>query len=336
MSNSKKQIRQKFRNEVFERDDHRCVIPGCNLLAQDAHHIIERALWKHPSELGGYLVDNGVGVCKKHHIHAEKDFFPPQALRIWAGITNLILPKGFDQNELYTKWGKVVKKPTRQDWESIKYPHTPYLNFTEGVDELDVRKAGYMTVEKLVGKPLIVTIKMDGSNALLVRRGVAGRNASTATHNSFSLLKAKHSMMSHLIPKHLQVFGEWLYAKHSIHYVEELSIKAFFQIFAIYNRKYYMWLSWADVRKWANILGFQTVSVVKEFECDNPAQLQAILTGIGRKLVLGGHEGFVLRNKYPFYYGQFADNVGKYVRVNHVTTDKHWTKQKIIRNKLKF
>ena len=42
---------------------------------------------------------------------------------------------------------------------------------------------------------------------------------------------------------------------------------------------------------------------------------------------LGGEcEGFVFRNAGNFHVDDFAKNVLKYVRKNHVKTDEHWTR----------
>jgi hypothetical protein len=49
--------RDNFRNSVFERDKHLCVI--CKEPAVDAHHILERRLF--PDE--GYYIDNGASLC---------------------------------------------------------------------------------------------------------------------------------------------------------------------------------------------------------------------------------------------------------------------------------
>ena len=49
--------------------------------------------------------------------------------------------------------------------------------------------------------------------------------------------------------------------------------------------------------------------------------------------ITNGHEGIVVRTKEAFK--DFDNNVAKYVRRNHVQTDEHWSKQKIIRNILK-
>ena len=63
---TKKQIREKFRNAVFTRDGGKCVF--CNAQAVDAHHITDR------TEIinGGYVKENGISLCSTHHILAEK------------------------------------------------------------------------------------------------------------------------------------------------------------------------------------------------------------------------------------------------------------------------
>ena len=67
MGSSKKLVREKFRNAVFERDSHKCVFCSCteNL---DAHHITDRSAMHN----GGYVKENGVSLCPTHHMMAEK------------------------------------------------------------------------------------------------------------------------------------------------------------------------------------------------------------------------------------------------------------------------
>jgi hypothetical protein len=175
---------------------------------------------------------------------------------------------------------------------------------------------------------------MDGSNALLVREGVAARNASVATHRSFDMLKSLHAKVGHLIPEQIQVFGEWLYAKHSIHYVSRLALTVLYQVFAVYNRNTQLWLGWRDVEGWAARLGFETVPIIQLVQEENLGKLVAKLQECGEKIVAAGQEGFVVRSTYPFYYGQFQDNIAKYVRPNHVTTDVHWSRQPIQKNEV--
>lgn len=49
--------RDDFREFVFKRDNHKCVV--CGEPAVDAHHILERRLF-HDS---GYYLDNGASLC---------------------------------------------------------------------------------------------------------------------------------------------------------------------------------------------------------------------------------------------------------------------------------
>lgn len=324
--------REEFRKAVFDRDGNKCVVPGCSGAVQDAHHIIERSLWTDPSEEGGYILDNGVSVCGVHHIHAEKNFIPPQAFRYWAHIGRVVLPKGLDPKNIYDKWGKVAPRPNRVQ---IKYPHTPYLPFSPSVDEKDLADAGYADVQDLVQKPLVATVKMDGSNSTWTTEKVAARNAHDAPHKSFDLAKARHAKLKHMIPSNLQLFGEWLYARHSIHYQGRMALGSLFQLFGVYDRDYCLWLEWAAVEHWARVLGVETVPVVERMECAEAWELEKRLTEIGAEIIRQGHEGLVVRSAYPFHWGDFSRNVVKFVRRGHVVTSEHWQYQSLVKNEVR-
>ena len=67
MSQKKKQIREDFRQSVFKRDGFKCVF--CNETQNlDAHHITNREAMPN----GGYVMENGITVCKVHHLECEK------------------------------------------------------------------------------------------------------------------------------------------------------------------------------------------------------------------------------------------------------------------------
>ena len=55
----KEQIRDKFRNDVFERDGYKCVMCGKGDVKLDAHHITNRK--QIPN--GGYVKENGITLC---------------------------------------------------------------------------------------------------------------------------------------------------------------------------------------------------------------------------------------------------------------------------------
>lgn len=66
MSQHKKEIRRKFREAIFERDNYKCVLCG-ETEDLDAHHITNRNEFKN----GGYIKENGVTLCPNCHYDAE-------------------------------------------------------------------------------------------------------------------------------------------------------------------------------------------------------------------------------------------------------------------------
>lgn len=62
----KQRIRMMFRHAVFQRDGKQCKF--CSEINDlDAHHIIDR----NEMPNGGYVKENGITLCKKHHRDAE-------------------------------------------------------------------------------------------------------------------------------------------------------------------------------------------------------------------------------------------------------------------------
>ena len=56
--NDKLLTREEFKKQVFAKTNGKCCVPGCNCDAVDAHHIMDRKLWKD----GGYYITNGYAV----------------------------------------------------------------------------------------------------------------------------------------------------------------------------------------------------------------------------------------------------------------------------------
>src|SRR5687767_5288984 len=67
MSQKKRLIRSNFREAVFSRDEYRCRMCG-STERLDAHHIVDRTLLPN----GGYVASNGISLCPKCHVLAEK------------------------------------------------------------------------------------------------------------------------------------------------------------------------------------------------------------------------------------------------------------------------
>ncbi len=94
--------RDEFRNNVFERDNHLCII--CGDKAKDAHHIMERRLFQD----GGYYLDNGASLCQKHHIEAEQTILSTERIREVLHIKKAILPDDYYSDVVYDKWGNII------------------------------------------------------------------------------------------------------------------------------------------------------------------------------------------------------------------------------------
>lgn len=318
--------REQFASQTFARDKNTCVIPGCGRPAADPHHILERRLFCDGDPLpGGYDLNNGASLCEQHHIHAEEGYFPPQALRRWIGISTVVLPVICKSDRIYDKWGnEIVKAPH----DHIKYPKTPYLNFSPSYQGGD----RYIATKSLLHKPLAVTVKKDGSCVTLSRDTCGARNGHEADHPSFNMLKARHAALKDRIPEGIQLFGEWLFAKHSIHYTGKLALRDYLEVFAVYDQRQQLFLGQDDVQILCDDLDLAMVARLAVVSYAHEWQLIDSISRLAEGAIADGEEGVVVKSMYPYHYGQFADNVAKYVRNGHIQTDEHWREQKIVKN----
>ena len=321
--------RDEFGKQVFARDHKTCVIPGCGRPAADPHHIMERRLFTDGDPIPwGYHINNGASLCEAHHKHAEENFFPPQALRRWLKIEEVILPAVCLPGKLYDKWGNEIASVSETH---VKYPKTPYLPFSPGYAHGD----RYISLSDLINKPLAITIKRDGSCVVLGRDLCAARNGTEARHASFNLLKQRHAGFRMQIPEHTLLYGEWLYAKHSIHYTGKTALRDFLEIFAVYDQKDQLFLSQDEVARICKSINLLMVEAISYATYDTEWALVNGLNAAGTKAVAQGQEGIVVKSVYPFHYTQFALNTAKFVREGHVQTDEHWSQQKITPNEVK-
>jgi hypothetical protein len=209
-----------------------------------------------------------------------------------------------------------------------KYPRTYHFPFSLGKSSDD--KVIFNWGEALREKSLIYTEKLDGGNTQICQEGVFARSVSTPTnHPSFDHLKAKWASVKYDL-KDLYIFGENMFAVHSLEYS---NLDSYFYIFGVKERIWenafqskchYKWYSWQDVCEIAEWLGYPTVPRLEP----NPEKSiqQNIEEFMNMDSVLGGpKEGIVVRNTNSFYDEDFSKNVIKYVRANHVQTDQHWS-----------
>lgn len=218
---------------------------------------------------------------------------------------------------------------------SPKYPRTYHFPFSEGATSDDKIATD---ISGLIGRPIIITEKLDGENSSLEAGGCFARtHAHPSTHTSADLLKSFHASIKYKIPKGIQLFGENLFAVHSIAYNE---LPAYFLLFNVRDLNYQepVWLEWQEIEMWAEEIGVPTVPVLFRGTFTSEQELKKVIRSfMAQPSVCGGiREGVVARIASAFVDNDFDKYVMKNVRANHVSTDKHWKNQEIIKNKLKL
>lgn len=224
--------------------------------------------------------------------------------------------------------------------DSPKYNRTFHVPWSQGAtnDDKIARE-----LDALIGHPIIISEKMDGSNTSLERGACFARTHSgTPTHPSFDGLKALHATVKYKIPKGMQLFGEWCFAKHSIEYNELPGYFMLFNVRDINEKRMWqygepMWFGWDEVELWAEELNVPTVPVLFKGTVSSEKELKELTQVLMvQPSVCGGiREGVVVRIAHGFADDEFSSCVMKCVRANHVQTSEHWKNQEIIKNKLK-
>ena len=106
--------REEFSRQVLGRSRGKCVF--CSKPAVDAHHILERKLFKD----GGYYLANGAAVCEEHHWQCELTQLSVEQVRAAAGIEELVVPEGFDPRTPYDKWGNRLWPSGLRSWGPLE------------------------------------------------------------------------------------------------------------------------------------------------------------------------------------------------------------------------
>jgi hypothetical protein len=344
--------RDQFREGVFARDGHRCVIckrsgaetPEGKL---DAHHIIERRLFTAPHELGGYFLDNGATVCEEHHLECEQTTISVEKIRDAAGITKVIIPAYFYDDAEYDKWGSVVlpngqrlKGPLFYD-ESVqkalaggrvlnlfskyvKHPRLSHLPWSPGMNSDDRR---IESLDAFMGQEVWVTEKADGEQSTIYNDHYHARSLDTDPHESRNRLKAFASEWQHGLSDDERICGENCYARHSIVYDDANPLPHHFLGFSMWRRD--LCLSVDETLENFAILGITPVTTLYRGVWD-----EKLIRGLYNEHTdWGTREGYVVRLASSFSYSEFRRSVAKYVRAGHVQTAKHhWKAQKVIPN----
>ena len=218
---------------------------------------------------------------------------------------------------------------------SHKYPRTYHFPLSPGTTSDDRIAKSF---DCLLHEPIVITEKLDGENTCLNQYGVFARSHAAPTRNPWAGYLWDTWNELHRQLGNLELFGESLYAVHSLVYN---NLESYFYLFAI--REGERWLSWEEVEFYAALLQFPTVPVLyKSRIVELPEELNTHpkekLTSLIEQMVqqpsalsnpeLGfvQREGIIARVAREFPDEAFAQCVYKWVRKNHVKTDQHWTR----------
>ena len=151
----------------------------------------------------------------------------------------------------------------------IKYPRTPHLSGSKGTD--DDKHLNRAQSEALITDPsLIVEEKLDGTNVGIhftasgrMVLQCRGHEITEGMHPQYDLFKqwtsVKRSVLEHLLDRRFILYGEWLYAKHSIHYRR---LPHYFFEFDIYDKDIARFLDLDTRSRMLEGTGVPTVPVV--------------------------------------------------------------------------
>jgi hypothetical protein len=209
---------------------------------------------------------------------------------------------------------------------SAKYPRSFHLPWSPGGTSDDKRLPD---VTGLLGVPIVITEKLDGSNLTYTRDSVFSRSHSgPPAHPSFDFAKATHGRIRHLISEGVSIFCEYCYAIHSIEYG---ALPAFSFVFGVRDDRLDIWWDWDMVAVQAADLGLPTVPVLFRGVVASEGELEALTVALaaGPSAFGGAREGVVARRVGEFPGAAFARSLGKWVRRDHVQTDEHWLHQAI-------
>ena len=203
-----------------------------------------------------------------------------------------------------------------------KYPRTPYWPYSPG----QAREGDALADPKrFVGRPVVVTEKLDGSNTLLHQGDVYARSVSAPATAKWLGMVRKHHAWKVTGPD-VFLYGEEIYGVHSIEYdpvPEDRTFHAFALRFADGS-----FGSFRQMADYGRSYAIPVVPVLFEGTFGSVQQVSDFVRQAHTEpSALGGErEGVVLRLAAGFPPADFKHCVCKSVRVGHVQSDEHWSK----------
>jgi hypothetical protein len=208
----------------------------------------------------------------------------------------------------------------------VKYIRTKHLPSSPGATSDDKVLLDTRVFE---GQYVIATEKLDGECFSLYPYGCHARSLDSGHHVSQSWIRGFHAKKRHLIPEGYRVVGEYVYAKHSIHYKK---LTSYYYVFAVFNPT--QCLSWEDTVAFCLDAGFTMVPTLWAGKWPGESEIHKY-AWTGHSMYGGEQEGYVIRDVRSFPLDDYHNHIAKYVRAGHVKEDaKHWKSTIVLANLL--
>jgi hypothetical protein len=229
-----------------------------------------------------------------------------------------------------------------------KYPRTPHLFGSRGTDD-DKHFGQQESLDFIADSSLIVEEKLDGTNVGIHFTSAGrmvlqcrGHEITTGMHAQYDLFKqwtmGKRTVLEAMLEDRLLLFGEWLYARHSVHYRR---LPHYFFEFDIFDKQGQVFLDLAARLEILKGTGIFTVPVVHR----GPATAEKLRGLIGPSQFDSRFENPVTGRTDNLMEGLYlrteADRCvtgrAKFVRgefVEKVKQSEHWQHQAIVPNLL--
>ena len=209
----------------------------------------------------------------------------------------------------------------------MKYPRTYHLPYSPGATK-DDKKLQDGWFENYRGKEIVITEKLDGENIHMTQKDCYARSDGAPTRSPWSRniwdpQEGLYWKIKSLIGPNETIFGENLYGEHSIHYNK---LTDYFHLFAANDG--FNWYSWDNVKGFAQIMDIPHVPELWRGIVYKEKDLEELVNKFVYVPSIFGdqREGVVIRLAKSFPIEDFSKYICKWVRPNHVQTDKHWTR----------
>jgi hypothetical protein len=158
---------------------------------------------------------------------------------------------------------------------------------------------------------VIVTEKMDGENITVYRNYFHGRSVDGPAHPSRDWLRLFLTGLSERIPAGMRICGEYLYARHTVHYDK---LDSYFLGFSAWND--YGCLPWDNTLSLFKEIGIRPVPLFY----DGPFDRESMHSAWQAQCTLQS-EGYIVRSASAISTARFRHLCGKFVRGGYVQTD---------------